>query len=142
VGDCPRELGNLSVIRGSHKDGLLSPKAAEGAGGLEVYLCKDEYEWVEDDFEAGDVLTFTSETVHKSLPPQWKDRIRMSCDYRYQPAHEDIEENSLKVHCGVLEWDEVYEGWENEDLKYYWRKHDLKFSPWNEDIRWQKDKIC
>ncbi len=142
VGDCPIEMGNLSVIRGSQKDGLLAPKAAEGAGGLEVWLCDDKYEWIEDDFEAGDVLTFTSETVHKSLPAQLPNRIRLSCDYRYQAAHEDIEANSLLVHCNVLEWDQVYEGWRNEDLKYYWKKHDLIFSPWNEDIRWQKDKIC
>lgn len=142
LGDCPRALGSLSLIRASHKDGLLAPKAAEGAGGLEVYLCKDNYEWIEDDFEAGDVLTFTSETVHKSLEPQWRDRIRMSCDYRYQAAHEDIEQASLKVHCDVLEWDQVYEGWENEALKFYWRQHDLRLSPWNEKIRWQKDKIC
>jgi hypothetical protein len=142
VGDCPRELGNLSVIRGSHKDGLLAPKAAEGAGGLEVYLCKDTYEWIEDDFEAGDVLTFTSETVHKSLKPQLADRVRMSCDYRYQPADEDIEANSLRVHCDVTDWDDIYSGWERDDLKYYWKDRELLMSPWNEEIRWQKDKIC
>ncbi len=142
VGDCPIEMGNLSIIRGSHKEGLLMPKAAEGAGGLEVWLCEDHYEWLEENYEAGDVLTFTSETVHKSLPSQMPDRVRLSCDYRFQPAHEDIEEKSLKVHCDVLPWDEVYQGWENEALKYYWKNNDLKLSPWNEDIRWQKEKIC
>jgi len=142
VGDCPIPLGNLSVIRGSHKLGLLAPKAADGAGGLEVMLCGDEYEWIEDDFEAGDVLAFGSHTVHKSLPLQMPDRIRMSCDYRYQPASEDIEANSLRVHCDVLEWDEAYEGWSNEALKYYWKERTLKLSPWDESIRWQKEKIC
>ena len=33
LGDCPRELGGLSVLRGSHKMGVFPVRAAEGAGG-------------------------------------------------------------------------------------------------------------
>ena len=142
---CPRsddlDLSDHYAVLGSFVF-PASPATADGAGGLEVMLCGDEYEWIEDDFEAGDVLAFGSHTVHKSLPLQMPDRIRMSCDYRYQPASEDIEANSLRVHCDVLEWDEAYEGWSNEALKYYWKERTLKLSPWDESIRWQKEKIC
>lgn len=142
VGDCPVSLGGLSVLRGSQKEGLLDVKPAEGAGGLEVWLCNLPYDWIQDDFRAGDILTFPSETVHKSLPNQQPGKIRLSCDYRFQPMDEEIHEASLVPHCGVSGWDDVYEGWEREDIQYYWKDKDLKMAEWNEEIRWQKDKIC
>lgn len=142
LGDCPRDLGGLTVLRGSHKDGVLPVKAAQGAGGLETWLCNRDYEWIEDDFEAGDVLTFESRTVHKALPNKRGDVVRLSCDYRYQPADEDIEPKSLKVHCDCLSWDEVYEGWTRDDLKYYWKERQLSLSEWDESLRWQKEHIC
>jgi hypothetical protein len=40
LGDIPIELGGLSVIPRSHKLGVLSVTAAEGAGGLETILCE------------------------------------------------------------------------------------------------------
>jgi hypothetical protein len=43
----------------------------------------------------------------------------------------------------LLSLDEIYAGWDdNEDLKHYWKRHDLSFSPWDESIRWQKRQIC
>ncbi len=142
IGDVPRELGGLSVLAGSNRDGLLPVKAAEGAGSLETYLCEVDYEWVEHDYEAGDVLTFSSLTVHRSIPNQLGDRLRISVDYRFQPLDEEVDRGSLTPHCGVLSWDEIYEGWESESIKYYWKKYDLSFSEWDESIRWQKEKIC
>ena len=142
VGDCSIDMGALRAIKGSHKAGLQAVKPADGAGGLEVWLCEQGYEWVVGDFEAGDVLTFTSITVHKSVQNNYPERIRLSCDYRFQPANEPLHDHSLVPHCGVMTWDEIYEGWDREDLKYYWKKMDLQFSEWNEEIRWQKEKIC
>lgn len=142
VGECTMDMGALRAIRGSHKVGLLDVKPAEGAGGLSVWLCQQGYEWVQGDFEIGDVLTFTSITVHESVPNKYPERIRLSCDFRYQPANEPIHESSLLPHCGVATWDEIYEGWDREDLKYYWKKHQLEMAEWDESIRWQKEKIC
>jgi ectoine hydroxylase-related dioxygenase (phytanoyl-CoA dioxygenase family) len=143
VGDCPREMGNLTAIRGSHKDGLLPVAAAQGAGGLEAHLCAGDYEWVEDDFEAGDVLTFPSLMVHKALTPKVTDRVRLSCDFRFQRADEEIEAASLRPHGDVVTWDEVYAEWPEDDpLRYYWKKHDLRMAEWDDSIRWQKEKIC
>jgi hypothetical protein len=142
LGDCPIDLGGLTTLAGSHKDGVLSYKQAEGAGGLEAYLCEMHYPWAMGDYAAGDVLTFTCETVHRALPNHIPDRIRLSADYRYQPAHDPINDGSLQPHCNVDSWDNIYAGWRDESLKYYWRDEKLQFSPWDESIRWQKDKIC
>ncbi|MCC5877822.1 MAG: phytanoyl-CoA dioxygenase family protein [Candidatus Sumerlaeia bacterium] len=142
VGDCPRELGGLTVVRKGHKEGLLPVAASEGAGGLETHMCARNYTWLETDFQAGDVLTFNSLTVHKSLKPQRRDHVRLSMDYRFQPAAEEIEQASLKPHGEVTTWDEIYRDWKSNDLKYYWKKHNLSMGEWDDSIRWQKEKIC
>ena len=144
LGDCPRDLGGLSVLRASHRKGVLAVGPAEGAGGLVTQLCRGEDDWLEIDYAAGDVLTFPSTTVHKGLPNQRPDRIRLSCDFRYQSADEPIEEKSLLPHREVLTWEEVYAGWGEgaDDLKYYWRDREMALSPWDESIRWQKERIC
>ena len=142
VGDCPEELGGLSVLRGSHKEGLLPVQKAEGAGNLEVVLCQWEDDWVSGPMAAGDILTFSSRTVHRARPNLMDATIRLSCDYRFQPADGEIEEKSLQPHCQVLSWDDIYRNWGNEDLKYYWQKENLKLSPWDETLRWQKARIC
>ncbi|OQA45289.1 MAG: 1-deoxypentalenic acid 11-beta-hydroxylase [Chloroflexi bacterium ADurb.Bin325] len=142
LGDIPRELGGLAVMPGSHRLGVLSVSQAEGAGGLEAILCDVGLPWIEENYRVGDVLTFISTNVHKSLPNQLGDRVRLSVDYRYQPADEDIEEKSLQPHMQVATWDDLYADWPTDELKYYWKKYDLTLSPWNEVIRWQKEKIC
>lgn len=141
LGDCPIELGGLSVLKRSHRDGVLDVKEAEGAGGLETILCNEEEIWLQTGFEAGDVLTFPSTTVHLGLPNQLGDIVRLSCDFRYQPLDEPIEEKSLQPHGLVLEWEEIYAGWKNKDLQYYWEKHALKKSTWDESIRGPKPSV-
>ncbi len=142
LGDIPKSLGNLSVIPGSHKAGLMTVAPAEGAGGLAAQLCGNDHQWIEDDFKTGDVLMFPSLTIHKSITPTNHKNIRLSVDYRYQSASEVIEEGSLGIHAGVATWEEVYENWESDDLQYYWKKHKLSFKEWDDSIRWQKEKIC
>lgn len=142
IGDCPRKLGGLTVVRKGHKEGLLPVGASLGAGGLETHMCEKQYVWLEEDFLAGDVLTFNSLTVHKSLRPEDRDHVRLSCDYRFQPANEDIEEKSLAPHGEIATWDEIYQDWQTDDLKYYWKNRKLEMSEWDESIRWQKEKIC
>lgn len=142
LGDCPRKLGGLAVLKGSHRGGLRAVAPAAGAGGLAAEVCPGEQVWVGGDFAAGDVLTFPSLTVHKALLNQFPATIRLSCDNRYQAADEPVEQRSLEVHGHVLPWEEVYRDWEKDDLKYYWRKLDLTLSGWDENLRWQKEKIC
>ena len=142
LGDCPTDLGGLTALAGSQSEGVLSYRQAEGPGGLEAYLCDLDYPWVQGDFAAGDVLTFTCQTVHRALPNRFPDRIRLSADFRYQPADDPINDGSLEPHCSVDTWDNIYAGWGNDALKYYWRDRQLQLSAWDESIRWQQDRIC
>ncbi|WP_395094610.1 phytanoyl-CoA dioxygenase family protein [Armatimonas sp.] len=144
LGECPRTMGSLKVLSGSHKLGYLPLKRALGAGGITVQTCPDEEsedDWVEGDFALGDVLTFPALTVHKALPSQFKDRIRLSFDVRYQALSEPVEEKSLLPHCG-LTWKQIYEGWESDELQYYWRKLPLNYSGWNPTLLQYGQRIC
>jgi hypothetical protein len=142
LGDCPIDLGGLTVLAGSQREGVLSYKSVDGAGGLEAYLCDMDYPWAVGDYEAGDALTFSSQTVHRALPNQRPDQVRLSCDYRYQPADEELEERSLQVHCNVDNWESIYAGWNDQSLAHYWLDKSLHLSDWDESIRWQKNRIC
>ena len=141
VGNCSRNMGSLTVLRGSHLNGVVAVRPAKGAGGLASILCPNEIDWVEGDFELGDILTFPSYTVHRALRSQHRDRIRLSCDIRFQPADEEIHEGSLKPHV-EHPWEELYEGWKNPEVQYYWKKNELRLSAWDPSIQWQKDRIC
>jgi hypothetical protein len=142
LGDCPVTLGGLSIYAGSHRDGVLPVHQASGAGGLEVWLCQPGHQWVTDDMRAGDVLTFPSLTVHKSLPNQARRHIRLSFDARYQRVDEPIHERSLLPHCQLATWDELYAGWRQEDLKYYWRRHALQMADFDESLCKHQPKVC
>jgi hypothetical protein len=141
VGACPRDMGSLTVLRGSQRQGVVAVRPAKGAGGLAAILCPNEIDWVEGDFDLGDILTFTSCTVHRALRSKHRDRMRLSCDIRFQPIDAEIHEGSLKPHLDAS-WEELYQGWKNPDVQYYWKKHDLRLSPWNPSLQWQKDRIC
>lgn len=81
LGDCPRELGPLAVLPGSHHGGLRE-HAGEGIvdGGVVV---PDDVVWSTTDFRCGDAIMFRPHTLHCSLPNQTGDRLRLSADFRY-----------------------------------------------------------
>lgn len=141
LGDCPRTMGGLTVLKGSNRLGYIPFVPARGAGGIAVQLCPNETGWAEVDYEAGDILTFPSYTVHKALRCQDKEIIRLSLDVRYQPADQPVEEKSLKPHV-ELSWEEIYRGWKNKDLQYYWQKQAPQLIPWNDSYRQSSRRIC
>jgi ectoine hydroxylase-related dioxygenase (phytanoyl-CoA dioxygenase family) len=143
LGDCPREMGGLTILRASHRKGYLPIEPARGAGLIAAQLCPGEEQWLTTDYSAGDVLTFPAYTVHKGLPARTKDQIRLSLDVRYQPADQQIEEKSLLPHC-ELTWEQIYADWPTtyEDLKYFWRREALTMSQWNEALLQPSRRIC
>jgi ectoine hydroxylase-related dioxygenase (phytanoyl-CoA dioxygenase family) len=141
LGDYPRECGPLTVCRQSHQLGVIPFVHTSGAGGIAAQLCPDEQDWVEGDFLTGDVLTFPSLTVHRALKSHHKNQIRLSLDVRYQSLAEEVEEKSLLPHCD-LSWEQIYDGWSSDDLKYYWRRLPLNLSPWDDTIVQPKRRIC
>jgi ectoine hydroxylase-related dioxygenase (phytanoyl-CoA dioxygenase family) len=126
LGDCPQTFGGLTVLSGSHKFGVLPTKAAYGAGGLGVDTDHLNLSWASTDYRIGDALLFQSLTVHKALPNQTQDQIRLSVDYRYQGQSQPITEGSLLPHFNRMSWDEIYKGWRSTKHQYYWKNLNLK----------------
>lgn len=141
VGDCPRAHGGLTVLRGSHKLGYVPIQHTRGAGGIAVQLCPGETAWAQGDYEAGDLLTFPSLTIHKALKCRIPEMIRLSLDVRYQPVDQPVEEASLKPHC-ELSWDDIYANWKSDRLKYYWKSLPLQLIPWDDSYTQPKRRIC
>lgn len=132
LGDCPRTLGSLSVLQGSHRFGALPMRHAMGAGYRTVRQTAEleALPWISDDMGQGDVLIFHSLTVHRALPNRSADHMRVSVDYRYQNARHPVTENSLQPHFGRLTWDQIYAGWQSREHQYYWRALDLTVVPY------------
>jgi hypothetical protein len=61
-------------------------------------------------------------------------RLRVSADYRYQGVSQPVVEDSLLPHYGRMGWDEIYEGWQQEELKYYWKRLPVNIAARNFDI--------
>jgi ectoine hydroxylase-related dioxygenase (phytanoyl-CoA dioxygenase family) len=88
LSDTPLALGPLSVLPGSHVAGLL-PHDGQGVGRQGVRLT-DEARFAATALAAGDSIMFNCLTVHRALPNLTPNRVRLSVDYRYQPASEPI----------------------------------------------------
>lgn len=80
LGDCPQRQGGLAVLPGSHREGLRAHGADDSveveAGAV----------WVTADYGCGDALFFHCLTLHRACPNETPDRVRVSADYRYEPA--------------------------------------------------------
>ena len=125
-GDVPVSLGGLAVAKGTHKLGKLEDKQGVGAGGRQVDVDEDAT-WVGGDFACGDVIMLHSLTVHQGRDNLSGDRLRVSCDFRYQPRSDKVRSDSLLPHMGWLTWEDVYEGWAEDDaVKYYWEGWELE----------------
>ncbi|HTE18461.1 MAG TPA: phytanoyl-CoA dioxygenase family protein [Armatimonadota bacterium] len=102
LGDVPLEMGPLAVLVGSHR----FERVRETYGRMDVdrdhvtgWFTNDPVEMVErfggqwqtGEFRMGDVLIFGMYTMHGSLN-NGTNRYRISCDTRYQRAHEPVDE--------------------------------------------------
>jgi hypothetical protein len=129
VGDCPRSLGGLAVLRGSHRYGVL-PLDRHMAAGMRCAVIPEEMleelRWVTTDFRTGDVLLFPSTTVHAALHNCSEFNMRISVDFRYQLEGEPLTPIVLEPHFRNLTWAQVYEGWSSTELQYYWRDLDYE----------------
>ena len=112
LGDCPVSLGSLRMLTGSHLDGLVEGDLGRGPGGLKVDVDDDDPRWCSTDYRAGDVIIFTSLTVHGALRND-ADCLRFSADFRYQSLLDPVLDDSLNPHYApqVPAWDELTRGW-------------------------------
>ena len=146
VGACPIELGGLALLPGSHKVGkILDHHFSLGAGGLTLDTKAEattheeiNVPWHTTNYEAGDTLFFTALTVHKALENVTENHLRLSLDNRYTAVGNTICDYMLLPHLTTeqepLSWDQVYKGWEHEELKYYWESLDHRVG--DRDLRY------
>ncbi len=121
-GDVSAELGGLAVLPASHLKGIYPTKPMRGAGGRGIELVEHDPAWATTEFRVGDVLTFHSLTVHRGQPNHTPNRIRLSCDYRYQAVSQPVAPGSLLPHMTRTSWDEIYRGWKSTRYQHYWEK--------------------
>lgn len=136
LGNCPQQMGGLSVLSGSHKSGIFPVTEASGAGRLRSDTSSINAEWVSSSFNLGDMLLFYSHTVHQGLPNLSGNRLRISADFRYQKASNSVINTVLKPHHGRLKWEEVYAGWKSDKYQFYWKKFSLATV---DKVPWQVD---
>ncbi len=123
LSDCPKTMGPLKVLKGSHKFGVMPLSFHLGPGNRQADLSSDLecLDWYSTDYELGDVLLFNSLTVHSAMDNRHITSMRMSVDFRYQPENEPLTEICLKPHFERVSWDDIYTDWKSDVLKYYWK---------------------
>jgi hypothetical protein len=104
-GDIPVHQGALAICVGSHRlDSFAQLRGTYGQMDIdrdliEGWFTKDPLEiteqfggeWLTTDFEAGDVVLFGMHTMHASTT-NLTNRFRLSCDIRFQPTSDPIDE--------------------------------------------------
>ena len=140
IGDCPVEKGALAVATGSHRFGVLDTRPGSGAGGMDISVPVPG-QWATNSFDAGDVLIFSDQTVHKAMPNRTNE-LRQSFDARYQPATHAIADNQLTPYDGCGSWDGIYAKWDSADQQYYWKNIDLKIIPLDRSYYEVRDKLA
>ena len=86
-------MGGLAVAPGSHRLGLLESAgtvaSSSGQQGRQAGYGLDpsRLSWATGDFVPGSAVIFHCRTAHRGLPNR-SDRIRLSCDFRYQPVED------------------------------------------------------
>jgi hypothetical protein len=129
LGDCPKELGGLAIVQGSHREGYLDVQPGRGAGGHQVQVPEDAT-WAWDEMRCGDVLMLHSLCIHQGRDNVSGDRLRLSVDYRYQPISHPIRRDSMEPHMGGFgeSWEDLYAEWPgNDPLRYFWKQWDLNY---------------
>ncbi|MBA3710315.1 MAG: phytanoyl-CoA dioxygenase family protein [Planctomycetes bacterium] len=105
IGDTSMDMGALALIPGSHRLESYA-RVRETYGRMDVdrdnvdgaftdtpteLIDRFGGRWATADFRAGDALIFSMFTMHGSLT-NTTDRFRISCDTRYQPSDEPVDE--------------------------------------------------
>ncbi len=139
LSDCPVELGGLAIHPRPWSEEIFSHHFSLGAGMLKIDEDQLSGNWYTTDYEVGDALIFHSLTVHKALPNETDEHIRLSLDNRYQSANDVINDKQLTPHLSGAGsrwgWDSIYAGWpEDDQLRYYWDESELTIVPWDDSF--------
>lgn len=113
LNSCPPRAGGLRLLLGSHRAGPFRVKSYDALVPFGVDVAGDDPGWATATYEPGDVVIFDALAIHASLPNE-SEALRLSVDYRYQPASEPIARPSMHPlgHVGgeVPDWAELLDG--------------------------------
>lgn len=138
LGRVRREEGALVVLEDSHRSAALQDgylRADADRDGL-VWLdpdpvaLQDRYgrRWLTTDFEPGDVLCFTMQTLHGAIDNRAPRRCRLSSDSRYQRVDEPLDPRwngaVIEGHGGQRVFYPGLGQWNNEDFQDEWKRVD------------------
>ena len=129
--DADEAMGRLTILPGSHVQGVRPVFQAQGVGGVQCEIYPDETLWHVSDVSAGDVIIFHSQTVHRAQPNVDERRVRLSVDTRFCDHGAPVFSTNLEPHHGwripELDWDYIYRHWKSQDLCYYWQNYPALF---------------
>lgn len=129
--DADESMGRLTILPGSHLQGVRPVVKAQGVGGVQCTIDPEETLWHVSDVTAGDVIIFHSQTVHRAQANVARDRVRLSIDTRFCDYGAPVFSTNLEPHHGWripdLDWEYVYRHWKSRDLCYYWRDYPALF---------------
>lgn len=111
----PPEIGGLRVFAGSPRLGVLPVKASDGPGMMRAEADEDHPEWRTTTYRPGDVLLFSSLTVHGAMPNK-TNQLRLSADFRYQAVSSPMAVDALGTgkphyHPDVPDFPTLTRGW-------------------------------
>lgn len=125
--DVSGQMGRLKILPASHKKGIRPVFSAEGVGGIQCEIYEEENVWHVSDVEKGDVIIFNSATVHKAEPNTSDIYSRISIDTRFCDYGAPVFSTNLEPHHGWridgLCWGEIYKGWQQQSMQYYWKDY-------------------
>jgi len=136
LSDVPLSRGGLAILKGSNQGNRILPLDFHlGPGNRQAVLPEhfQKLPWVATDYCCGDVLIFSSTTVHRALPNSDGRNLRLSVDYRYQPEGDTLTPHVLEPHFARESWDSIYRTWKDKRYCYYWRQHDYNVVPWSNE---------
>lgn len=92
--DIDEKLGGLAIVVGSHKMGFMehagsNPSSSKEARSKGFGLDMNKFTWATSNYHPGDAIFFSHVTAHRGLINR-SDRIRLSCDFRYQAINDTV----------------------------------------------------
>jgi ectoine hydroxylase-related dioxygenase (phytanoyl-CoA dioxygenase family) len=121
------QMGRLKILPKSHLRGVRKILDAKGVGGVQCEIFPDENTWHVSNVDQGDVIIFHSCTIHKAEPNTANGHVRLSVDTRFCDYGAPVFSTNLEPHHGWrikgLNWDSIYQHWQQSQYQYYWRDY-------------------
>ncbi|MFD0599371.1 phytanoyl-CoA dioxygenase family protein [Catellatospora coxensis] len=122
---CDGDTGGIAVMPQSHRDGMLD---VHRVGNKNEVVVPEHLRWHGAVLEPGDVIIFSSYTIHRSVPGRRPAAVRLSADFRFQPADQPMRPEACQPHLRLRDWEGIYAAWDATRApgRYYWRNPDLR----------------